>query len=287
MIKLPKKLLVIEGYDPAGMAKLEEFGATRASVLYKRMLGKYVDQRQIDVSEMSGTEPPEIDMDQYAGICWTGSNLFFSETDHVVQRHIEWCQKFFEAGIPQIGSCWGVQLAAVAAGGKCASNPKGREFGIGRKIMLTEAGRSHSMYAGKNSVFDGFESHADIVTELPEGATLLAGNIFTPVQALDVKYINGTFWAFQYHPEYDFSEIAALALVRQDGLIEQGSFKDRSAVVEFAEEMNALQIDPLRLDIKWKWGIDNNLADPEFRTREVKNWVHYFFGATSSPPPAS
>ena len=128
-----------------------------------------------------------------------------------------------------MGSCWGAQLAAVAAGGKCEANPKGREFGVGRKILLTTEGRSHPMYDGKHGVFDAFESHGDIITQLPEGGVLLAGNAFSPVQALDVTHLNGRFWAFQYHPEYDFAEIGALAIVRK------GDLSDEKLLAQYRE----------------------------------------------------
>jgi len=269
----------MEGYDASGLALLAGAGATQAAILYKQMLSKYVDPSQIDIAEISADEEPNIDVNDYCGVCWTGSNLFFSETNDVVQRHIDRCREFFQKGIPQIGSCWGAQLAAVAAGGRCELNPKGREFGIARKILLNDAGIDHPMFAGKRAVYDGFVSHADIVTTLPEGATLLGGNVFAPVQALDVKFENGSFWAFQYHPEYDLSEIAALALVRQDGLIEQGSFKDRTAVQDYVTEMNNLQNDPSRSDLMWKLGIDEDLIDEDYRTLEIKNWLTHFFGS--------
>ncbi len=275
MFRPEKRLLVVEGYDPAGIAKLAEAGATKASLLYKRMLGQYVDEQLIDIAEMSAPDAPQIDPSRYAGICWTGSNLFFSEKDDLVQRHIDWCRTFFEEGIPQMGSFWGAQLAAVAAGGKCEANPKGREFGVGRKILLTDEGRSHPMYDGKHSVFDGFESHGDIITQMPEGGVLLAGNAFSPVQALDVTHLNGRFWAFQYHPEYDFAEIGALAIVRKGDLVSQGSFKSEAAVMEFANDMRVLNADASRAGIMWKWGLDDDLADPAKRTLEVKNWLRH------------
>lgn len=278
MISLPGRLLVMEGYDEAGMDALDGAGATRASLLYKRMLARYVDEDRIDIALISAREAPKIDIGRYAGVCWTGSNLFLSAIDDVVQRHVDHCRAFFEKGIPQMGSCWAAQLAAVAAGGRCEPNPKGREFGIARKILLTGKGREHPMYRGKRAAFDGFTSHADIVTRLPAGATLLGGNAFSPVQSLEVRHANGTFWALQYHPEYDLAEIAALALVREEGLIAQGSFADRAAVREFHADMMSLHADPSRTDIEWKWGFDDDLTDANMRTLEVRNWLTHFFG---------
>ena len=37
-----------------------------------------------------------------------------------------------------MGSCWGIQMAAVVAGGVIAKNPKGREWGIAKAITIRE-----------------------------------------------------------------------------------------------------------------------------------------------------
>jgi GMP synthase (glutamine-hydrolysing) len=52
----------------------------------------------------------------------------------------------FETGVSSFGSCWGLQIAAVACGGKVELNPKGREVGVGRKVMLSGEGRDHPMF---------------------------------------------------------------------------------------------------------------------------------------------
>lgn len=272
------KLLVIDGYDTAGIAFLEEAGATQAGKLYANLLAKFVPRDEIEIAEISHDAPAEIDLERYDGVCWTGSNLFFSSTNEIVQRHIDLCGEFFERGIPQFGSCWAAQLAAKTAGGEVDINPKGREFGIARKITLTEAGINHPMFKGKPLVFDGFTSHGDIVTKLPKGATLLAGNAFSPVQALDVKHGNGEFWAVQYHPEYNCAEIAGLAEGRAAALIEQGTFKDLAAARAYVNELRVLEQDPKRTDLAWKYGIDADVRDPNIKTIEVKNWLDHFFG---------
>ena len=52
----------------------------------------------------------------------------------------------FETGVSSFGSCWGLQIAAVACGGKVELNPNGREVGVGRKVMLSGEGRDHPMF---------------------------------------------------------------------------------------------------------------------------------------------
>ena len=73
-------------------------------------------------------------------------------------------------------------------------------MGIGRKIRLTEEGRAHPMFDGKPEVYSHFVSHDDEVTRLPPDATLLAGNDYSRVQAVEVRHGRGIFWGVQYHP---------------------------------------------------------------------------------------
>ena len=63
-----------------------------------------------------------------------------------VKAQIDLAKAIADAHLPQFGSCWGAQLAAIVGGGKCKKNPKGREMGIARKIALTPEGRDHPMY---------------------------------------------------------------------------------------------------------------------------------------------
>jgi len=271
------RLLVIDCYDKKGMAALQNVGATLAGQLYKNMLGQFLPEGQIDIVEISHMDMQSIDIGAYDGACWTGSNLFISSGDAAVKRQIQLCSTLFKSGMPQFGSCWAAQLAAVVAGGTVAPNPKGREFGLARKIGLTDAGKSHPMYKGKPPIFDGFTSHRDHITKMPEGGTLLAFNSFSPVQALSVKFSKGEFWAIQYHPEYDFSEVAALALARQEELIKQRTFQSQAALDSYVADLRTLNNEDSRDDIAWKLGIDSDLRNPSTKTIEVKNWLSHFF----------
>ena len=197
-------------------------------------------------------------LNAYHGICWTGSSLtIHDEADERVTRQIEFAKAAYEAQVPMFGSCWAAQMAVTAAGGKCAKNPKGREFGLARKVRLNDAGRVHPMYQGKKAVFDGFTSHEDEVSELPEGAILLAGNDFSRVQAVDVTHKGGSFWAVQYHPEYDFNEVASLCRWRREGLTRQGNFASLEDADQFIGKMQALHEAPETSHLRWQLGADS------------------------------
>jgi GMP synthase (glutamine-hydrolysing) len=161
----------------------------------------------------------------------------------------------------------------VAAGGRCAANPRGREFGIAQRIALSRAGRAHPLFAGKPEVFDAFTSHADEVAVLGRAATLLASNDWSRVQAVDVASGRGRFWAVQYHPEYDPHEVASLCRIRRRELVAQGRFADDAAAGRFIDALEALHADPTREDLRDATGVSESLLDEDVRTREVRNWL--------------
>ncbi len=270
------RLLVVDGYAKAARDELAACGASIAADLYAAMLRRFAPNASIDrlfAADAGAALPAGADIAAYDGIAWTGCSLTVFDDDPRVKRQIEFCRAVFEAGVPSFGSCWSIQIAVVAAGGVCRANPRGREMGIARKVRLTPEGRAHPMYAGKPSVFDAFISHVDEVTHWPGNAVLLASNSFTHVQALCLTHGNGTFWALQYHPEYDLHEMARLIYCRRSILTEQGFFRDEARADIYIDQLETLHRDPSRSDIAWALGIDDDVMRPEIRQCEVANWI--------------
>ncbi len=236
------KFLIIDGYSQASRDKLEEAGMSFAWKLYRDMLVKYISDAQYRVFFPTDSKvedfPKEDELKEYTGMIWTGSDLDIKET-HIPTNaaQITLAELAYEVGVPAWGSCFGIQMAAVAAGGTVIKNVKGREMGIGRKISKTEAGKSHPMLHGKGDIYYGFESHYDIVDKVPEGGVVLATNPFSGIQAMVVTHKKGTFWASQYHPEYNLHEIARLTVAREKLLTEQGFFKDHEAMQSYVDKM--------------------------------------------------
>lgn len=271
--------LIVDGYAREGRDDLEAGGATTAGVLYRQMLQRCAPDATADIIYPADPDvglPTGASLDQYDGIAWTGSSLtIYAEDDPRVTRQIEFSREAFRARVPGFGSCWAAQIAAVAAGGTCAAHPRGREMGLARKIVLTDAGRGHPMYAGKKSVFDAFISHEDEITALPESGVLLARNDYSNVQACTVTCEGGPFWAVQYHPEYDLHEMARLVYCRREKLTRMGFFHDVEAALAFVEELEALHADPGRRDIAWRLGIDADVMNEDVRIQEVRNWIDW------------
>jgi GMP synthase (glutamine-hydrolysing) len=270
------RLCVINGYPAKNREVLAQAGHCSADEMYAWAFRKLQPDARLDVLHLADLDVPVPDqawIEQHDAFLWTGSNLTIYEDDPRVTRQIAFCRTIFEVGRPQWGSCWGVQMAAVAAGGEVRKNPRGREMAFARRIRLTPEGRRHPMYKGKPDVFDGFISHLDEVTRIPDGGTLLATNTHTRVQALEVRYRNGTYWATQYHPEYDLFQLARLVAARGDNLIREGFFADRTALELKVARLEALAHDPGRKDLRWDLAIDDDLLDERIRWCELRNWL--------------
>jgi len=208
----------------------------------------------------------------YDGVAITGSALNVYEGGAHIERQIELARAVFAAGVPFFGSCWGMQVAVCAAGGRIRRNPLGREFGFARRIELGEAGRRHPMFRGKPPVFEALTVHRDDIEQLPEGATVLASNDMA-VQALELKHGRGTCWGVQYHPEYSFDEMAATARRYGATLIEEGLFADRAELESYVTELRLLADDPSDHRLTWKHGLGPAIQRPSTRLAELRNWL--------------
>jgi GMP synthase (glutamine-hydrolysing) len=208
----------------------------------------------------------------YDGVAITGSALNIYDGGAHIERQIELARAVFAEGIPFFGSCWGLQVAVCAAGGRVRRNPLGREFGFARRIELTDAGRAHPMFTGKAAVFEALTVHRDDIEQLPVDAQVLAGNDMG-LQALEVRCGRGRCWGVQYHPEYSFSEIAATALRYGAALIEERLFADRAELEAFVAELRALMRDPRDRRLTWKHGLGPALQDESARLAELRNWL--------------
>ena len=274
------RILIADAYPKEGRQSLRDAGGSEAGELYRAMLARIASALgktlETDVVHPADGElPSRSELTRWDGVTWTGSNLSILDADDPrVSRQLELVRDLLDAGVPNFGSCFAVQLAATARGGRCAANPRGREFGIARGIRLSDEGRAHPLYRDKPGRFDAFTSHADHVVALPARASLLAQNDWSPVQG--AAYENpgdGSFWAVQYHPEYDLHEVASLARLRERELIAQGTFASAAAARAWIAGMEALHADPGRDDLAETLEVGPSLRDETLRTLEVRNWL--------------
>ncbi|MBI3118942.1 MAG: type 1 glutamine amidotransferase, partial [Candidatus Hydrogenedentes bacterium] len=248
---MTKRFLVVDGYPKESREQFKQVGMTLAGQLYADLLKKYLPEAEYDLWYSSDPGVPKVSDEQlsdYAGILWPGCNLTIYHDDPRVHAHLELAARAYEAGVPGFGSCWAIQVAAKVAGGEVAAHPKGREMGIATKIRLTDEAKQHPMFEGKPEVYSHFVSHDDEVTRLPAGATRLAGNDWSRVQAIAVKHKQGVFWATQYHPEYNLHEMARLIVAREPRLVKQGLFRDHDDLMAYVDKLETLYEHPDRTD---------------------------------------
>ena len=218
----------------------------------------------------------------YDAVFLTGSPLHVYKETPEVRRQLDFMRAVFDSGTPSFGSCAGLQVAVAAAGGAVRENKQGHEVAFARRIVPTEAGRSHPLLAGRPAVYEACTIHSDEVEELPEGATLLATNGVTKVQAAEVRMGDGIFWGVQYHPELPLSEIADALRRQAADIVEQGLALSDGDVESVAAMIEGLGQDPNRRDLAWRLGLTEQVTNAVLRQTELRNFIEHLVWPTSS-----
>src|SRR6185369_12451476 len=164
------RILVIDGNEIATRTKHVSVGGTDSGNGYAATLKRLNKDIETDIVRPADEVPklPDgVNVADYDGAVITGSALNIYSLEPAVERQIELTKAIFAAGVPCFGSCWGLQVGVTAAGGSVVRNPRGREFGFGRRIALTNAGRDHPMFQRKPDVFEACTVHMDTVEALP------------------------------------------------------------------------------------------------------------------------
>ncbi len=270
------RILVIDGNEAATRARHVAVGGTSSGEGYAATLQRLEKHLQCDIVRPAD-EPPKLPdgvaLADYDGAVITGSALNIYSREAGVERQVDLAKAVFAAGVPCFGSCWGLQVGVTAAGGSVVRNPRGREFGFGRRITLTEVGRDHAMFQGKPEVFEACTVHVDTVESLPANATPLAHNDMG-LQAAEIRIKGGgTFWGVQYHPEYSCAEIAAMARRYADVLIRDGLVKDQQELDALAADLVALHEHPDDARLAWRFGVGPAITDVSIRLVELRNWL--------------
>lgn len=211
----------------------------------------------------------------YDAVFLTGSPLHLYQETPETRREIAFMRAVFASGTPSFGSCAGLQLATVAAGGRVRPGARGREAGFARRITPTPAGGGHSLLQGRPASFDAPSVHTDEVERLPDGALLLATNRLTQVQAAEIRHGAGVFWGVQYHPEISLGEVAGALRRQMDDLIEDGLARSEEDLETYVAMIEALHREPRRRDLAWRLGLDEEVTEPSRRRSELRNFIEH------------
>jgi GMP synthase (glutamine-hydrolysing) len=256
------KLLVVEGNTKEIRKERSAFGIKPYHEMFTEMLFFLEPNAQVDSAfpTEGSSELPSIEqLQSYDGVLITGSSLSVLENTPAVICQLDFIDKVFSSGVPIYGSCWGLQVATVVAGGKVAKSNNGLELGVSKPIVLTKEGEK-STYFNRKKPFEALCIHYDEIKVVPKDAIVLATNRHSKVQALQFKYKNSLFFGVQYHPEFIPSVMARIICFLKDTLILKGHYSDNKKA---QEEISVLESGNLATEI----------INYKLHTQEIKNWL--------------
>ena len=258
------RILIIEGNTPEYLEQIAAKGQLSDSESYHAALLACQPNLEVSLAEPYATEfnLAQLDLERIDGVVFTGASVNWSVDAPEAAPLRETMEKVFADGVPTLGSCNGMQLAAVVLGGEVASSPNGRELGMAKNIKLTDVGTKHPIHQGREDDYACSCVHRDEVSKLPPGAILTAGNQHSPVQAFVYEQNGIQFWGMQYHPELPPARIAEL--VADEGLF--------NADPELAFHLNAVAKDAHCESVQTLGIKPSDLAD-HMRMRELINWL--------------
>lgn len=271
------KILVVDGNLASVNQLNQSLGGSPSGEGYVAAL-KFLDP-EIDATIIRPADdgpdclPVGYALTDFDGIAWTGSALNAYADEPAVTNQIPLARACVESGVPVFGSCWGMQIVAQAMGGAVKACDKGREIGIGREILINDAGRAHPLFRGRGPCFSAMTVHMDEVSSVPEGAVILAGNRHSAIQAFVLETDGYRFWGVQYHPEYSLAELAAIFRRYGQRLIDAGLFHDQQALEAMADDWFTLHHDTTRHDLAWKYGIGEDTLNASSRLTDLSNWL--------------
>jgi GMP synthase (glutamine-hydrolysing) len=157
--------------------------------------------------------------------------------------------------IPMLGICYGMQVMALALGGKVEGAEAG-EFGR-TELTLTDGGGR--LLGGLPEEQNCWMSHRDVVREAPEGFTALASSPSSPVAAYEMP--DRGLYGIQFHPEVVHTPYGTEILTRflRDvaGCTEQWS---AASVIEEQVEKIRAQVGDGRVICGLSGGVDSSVA---------------------------
>ncbi|RTE55183.1 type 1 glutamine amidotransferase [Arenibacter aquaticus] len=260
------RLLIVEGNNEQTRHLRGGFGIQPYHLMFQEMIKGMVPEAETAFAfPADGTKglPTIAQLKEYDGVLWTGSSLSVTADIPDVNRQLQFADEVFMSGVPLYGSCWGMQVATVVAGGKVALSDNGLEFGISKPIELTGLGRKSSLTSHRKTAFTSLCIHYDEVVKTPENASILASNAHSKVQAMTFDYKNTSFFGVQYHPEFNPSNMALIGSFLSEKLVNNGAFGSVDEVKKFTLSLNE------------HIGLAPEISNYQLHTQEIMAWLRY------------
>ena len=175
-----------------------DFGAQYTQLIARRIreIGVYCEIWAWD------HDPAEIARFAPKGIILSGGPESTTESDSPRAP-----QQVFDAGVPILGICYGMQTMAAQVGGKVEGNHT-REFGHARLDITAD----NALFAGLPKQLDVWMSHGDRVTAVPPGFSVTATTGDLPIAAMADE--SRRWYGVQFHPEVTHTQQGAELLRR-------------------------------------------------------------------------
>jgi len=256
------KLLIVEGNTKEENSNFNNAGCIPQSENFKQHVKMFEPNCEINIVEPgddSAISKIIASLKKYDGIILTGSTLRIDDFSNEIKKHIDFVKTCFKHEKKIFAACWGLQIAATAAGGKCRVAPSGPHVGIAYDIELTDEGKKHKLYSSKPHKFTTPAFNYDEVEIPPNNAVVLASNKINKFEALHFTVGNSEIWGLQYHPEIPYDYMIKLIKHRSKKLIDNKSFKNESEI-----NQHISLIEKAKVQLK-----------DDIRLLELKNWLNY------------
>ena len=176
--------------------------------MFTRLLGSVNPELEFEIYRLPLGEWPKSVDDCDVYVISGSRSAVFDEDDWIQQAHTL-VRQLHQQKRKTVGICFGHQLIASALDGKVVRSERGWGVGIHEWQIHHNPGW---MFPALDT-FSLRVSHQDQVTELPDGATLLASSEFCPIS---VYQLDNHFLAIQGHPEFSPEYADALLDLRYE-----------------------------------------------------------------------
>ena len=187
-----------------------------------------------------------VDLDDWSGVILGGGPFNVSDPDDrksPAQQRAEselraLAELVVERDFPFLGACYGIGVLGTLAGG-VVDRTYGEAIGA-LPVRLTDAGRVDPLFEVLPLPFNAYLGHKEAVSQLPDGAVLLASTDTCPVHAFR---IGRNVYATQFHPELD----AVAICDRIDAYAAHGYYEPHEQESLKTAAREAMVTEPVRL----------------------------------------
>lgn len=171
-----------------------------------RRLAAWLADRGVEVVERLGRDGLPETLDGFHGLVLLGGGLMPDDYERApwLRGERRLTEEAIDRDVPTLGICLGAQVIADVAGGEVRENFGPKERGS-TLIRSTPAGSADAVLGVIGAAAPMIENHQDMITRLPENATLLASSDAVEHQAFRIgEHVRGV----QFHPEASAANLA-------------------------------------------------------------------------------